>query len=160
MLDIDGVLNLIPQGFDEYGAIFHPHFVDNLKELIDATGAKIVVSSSWRWAGLTNMKEMWKDRKLPGEVVDITPYDFQLVRKGKFNHEDDIVRGDEIQDWLETNTYVTNYVIIDDDEDFLEHQIKDHFVKTSENHDHFDKIDWGYGLTKECTRQAIEILNR
>lgn len=38
-------------------------------------------------------------------------------------------------------------------------QIENHFVRTSENHDHFDKIDWGYGLTNECTDKAIQILN-
>ena len=46
-LDIDGVLNVIPQGHDEYGAIFHNHFIDNLKRLIDKTNAKIVITSTW-----------------------------------------------------------------------------------------------------------------
>ena len=33
-LDIDGVLNVIEQGRDEYGQIFHQHFVDNLKKIV------------------------------------------------------------------------------------------------------------------------------
>jgi hypothetical protein len=30
-LDIDGVLNVIPQGRDEFGSLFHKEFMDNLK---------------------------------------------------------------------------------------------------------------------------------
>ena len=70
-LDIDGVLNVISQGKDEYGSKFHKHFEDNLKTLIEKTGAKIVITSTWRSSGLNVMKNMWKDRKLPGEVIDI-----------------------------------------------------------------------------------------
>ena len=39
-LDIDGVLNLIPQGYDKYGSIFHQHFIDNLGRIIDDTDSK------------------------------------------------------------------------------------------------------------------------
>jgi len=45
-LDIDGVLNVIPQGFDQYGSVFHQHFINNLRYLIEQTGAKIVISSN------------------------------------------------------------------------------------------------------------------
>jgi hypothetical protein len=42
-LDIDGVLNVIPQGFDKYGGIFHDHFVKNFKhkDCIDIDFTKI-----------------------------------------------------------------------------------------------------------------------
>jgi len=159
MLDIDGVLNLIPQGHDKFGAIFHQHFIDNLKELLDATGAKIVISSSWRFSGLKEMQEMWEVRKLPGEVIDITPTEYFLVKRGHFENYDDVCRGNEIQFWLDEHPEVTNYLILDDDKDMLESQLE-HFVRTSENHNHTDFVDWGYGLTKECTKQAIEILNK
>lgn len=36
-LDIDGVLNVIPQNFDEWGAMFHYDFVNNLRKLIKRT---------------------------------------------------------------------------------------------------------------------------
>ena len=36
-LDIDGVLNVIEQGWDDYGPLFHKHFEDNLKMIIDKT---------------------------------------------------------------------------------------------------------------------------
>lgn len=88
---------------------------------------------------------MWKDRNLPGELIDVTPY---LHLK---------IRGEEIQYWLDNNQ-VERYVIIDDDTDFLEEQ-KAFFVQTSDNIDHTDYLDIGYGLTKECAEKAIYILN-
>jgi hypothetical protein len=146
-LDIDGVLNVIPEDFDEFGALFHKHFEDNLKWIIEETNAKIVISSTWRLAGLQEMKKMWKKRKLAGEVIDVTPLGTM-----------DNIRGDEIQTWLDRNN-VKNYVIIDDDVDFLESQLNN-FIRTSENSDHFDCVDIGYGLTRKCAEKAIEILNK
>ena len=157
-LDIDGVLNLIPQGFDEFGGIFHPHFVENLRELIDKTGAKIVITSTWRFSGLKTMQEMWKKRNLPGEVIDITPDEQDLVKLKLFKYYDEVCRGHEIQYWLDKHPEVTNYCILDDDNDMLDSQL-DNFVRTSGNHNHTDYVDDGYGLTKECTQEAIRILN-
>ena len=143
-LDIDGVLNVYCESRDKYGCTFHTHFEDNLHDLIEATDAEIVISSTWRYSGLKVMQNMWRDRGLAGKVIDITP----IIHDG--------VRCDEIDYWLRENQ-VDSYVIIDDDDDMLPEQMG-HFVKTSENHDHFDKVDFGYGLTKECTRMAISIL--
>lgn len=153
-LDIDGVLNVYPQGRDEYGAKFHPHFETNLKRIIDETGAKIVVSSTWRASGLQNMQDMWRDRGLAGEVIDITP-SFRNTREN-------FIRGEEIDAWLEkANDHynITRYCIIDDDTDFLLYQMPN-FVRTSQNKDHEDCIDIGYGLTSKCTDKVIEILNK
>lgn len=146
-LDIDGVLNVHMQKHDEYGAVFHPQFVENLKTIIDKTGAKIVISSSWRHDGLDRMKAMWKDRNLPGEVIDITPY---------FNHYS--IRGLEIDKWNQEYK-PENYVIIDDDSDMLPFQMGN-FVCTFKNMTHTDYEDFGYGLTKECAAKAIMILER
>lgn len=156
-LDIDGVLNIISQGHDEFGSIFHSHLVDNLKYLIEQTGAKIVISSSWRLNGEKEMKAMWDKRKLPGEVIDITPY---MGNNDFIGYT--IPRGCEIAWYLnefEEELNITNYVILDDDTDMLLKQ-KDNFVKCSENKDHPDCVDVGYGLTKICTEKAIEILNK
>lgn len=144
-LDIDGVLNVYCQGRDKYGCLFHKHFEDNLKYIIMKTNAKIIISSSWRTAGLEKMRSMWHDRKLPGEIIDITPYD-------ESRH-----RGKEIQMWL-NNHSILKYVIIDDDTDILESQLSN-FVKTSNNLDHIDCVDIGYGLTYECAKKAVKILN-
>ncbi len=188
-LDIDGVLNVIPQGHDEYGAIFHPEFVTNLKWIIELTEAKIVVSSSWRLNGLIALQEMWKHRDLPGEIIDTTPSIYLDKSEISFHNghqqkhptprtwDYSMPRGCEIEYWLQNvgkfprfknnrekfekyleQSDIKNFVILDDDTDMLYSQ-KEHFVRTSLNHDHPDCIDIGYGLTKQCTSQAIKILN-
>lgn len=154
-LDIDGVLNVIPQGHDAFGGIFHSDFVDNLKRIIDETDAKIIISSSWRHSGLQKMLDMWEFRNLPGEVIGVTP---DLYRFLDFEGERTMVRGDEIQAVLNIHSEITHYVILDDDTDMLKHQLGN-FVQTSNNINHPDCIDIGYGLTKECTNKAIRILN-
>jgi len=153
-LDIDGVLNVIPKKWDKYGGQFHKEFENNLKYLIKKTNAKIVISSSWRIDGLQVMQNMWIDRKLPGEVIDITP----ISRFMEKDEKDGFNRGYEIKHWLDKNP-TKNYVIIDDDIDMLPEQLNN-FVKTSDNIEHDDCIDIGYGLTKKCTEQAILILNK
>jgi hypothetical protein len=150
-LDIDGVLNVIPKGHDKWGAIFHPHLVENLKRIIDETGAKIVISSTWRMGnGLPGMIDMWKERGLPGEVIGITP-NFMVHFKTT------LCRGKEIDAYLDEHPEIENYVIIDDDSDMEPHQLNN-FVMTSGNTNHSDCVDIGYGLTKECSDWAIKIL--
>lgn len=154
-LDIDGVLRVLPQGRDRFGAKFHKHFEDNLRVLIEKTSAKIVISSTWRFNGFQEMVDMWKERGLAGEVIDITP-DSYIVDDRVSGHE----RGYEIQSWLNVNP-VEKYVILDDcglDNNILESQ-SDNFVLCSGNYDHEDYVDAGYGLTKECVEKAITILN-
>jgi hypothetical protein len=160
-LDIDGVLNVVSQGHDEFGSLFHSHFEDNLKYIIEKTNAKIVISSSWRMSGLEVIKEMWNKRNLPGEIIDITP-DCSIVvnnSKEEFKFYDDISRGQEIQYWLDNHSKIDSYCIIDDDSDILESQLP-YFVQTSNNITHPDCIDIGYGLTKICSDKVIEILNK
>jgi hypothetical protein len=152
-LDIDGVLCINftkgteHRNTDKYGDHFDRHNVDQLKRIIDATGANIVISSSWRRAGLQVMKDMWKDRSLPGNVIDITPFDYGSHAWNSWNPY--IARGEEIKKWMKVNGYPDRYVIIDDDPDMLDwHQ--DHFVRTETE----------TGLTSELADRAIEILNK
>lgn len=152
-LDIDGVLNLISQGHDEFGSIFHQHLVQNLKYIIDKTNAKIVITSTYRTYGLNYMIRMWKKRKYAGEIIGITP-------DHRHKTGTTLQRGKEIQEWLLTSPYnVNNYVILDDDTDMEDYQL-DNFVQCSENSDHEDCIDIGYGLTRKCAEKAIKILNK
>lgn len=164
-LDIDGVLNVYPQGRDKWGSIFHKHLIENLKHIIDNTGAKLVITSTWRNGfiiddkyvdGLTGLIQMWNDRNLPGDIIGVTP---DLMLKTGTT----LQRGVEIDMWMEEyeevkKTKIENYVIIDDDCDMEIHQL-DNFVQTSGNVDHEDCVDVGYGLTKKCAIMAIEILN-
>lgn len=159
-LDIDGVLNIFSNNYDKYGSIFHQPFVDNLKNIIEQTGAKLVISSSWRMDGIITMRNMWKDRGLPGEIIDITPNEYDVVKSGLKEFYDQVSRGDEIQLWLNNHLdEVISFCIIDDDIDMLESQLP-YFVKCSNNIDHEDYLDIGYGLTKQCAIKAIEILNK
>jgi hypothetical protein len=97
------------------------------------------------------MKKMWKYRNYPGDVIDITPnLNSNLIHGG---------RGNEIKEWLKNKKNITNYAIVDDDDfDILPEQFP-YLVKTSGNTNHTDYVDLGYGLTKECSQQIINILN-
>ena len=153
-----GVLNVIPQGYDEFGAIFHKHFIENLRYIINETNAKIVISSSWKSDGLIVLQNMWKYRNLPGEVIDITPNEFDVVNSGICEFYDLVDRGYEIQQYINDNN-IKDYVIIDDDNDMLSSQMNN-FVRTANNINHTDCVDIGYGLTKQCAEDVINILNR
>lgn len=146
-LDFDGVLNtehyqglLQYQGKpwqDEYGAFFDPKAVKQLKRIIDATDADIVVESSWKYLGLDAMKELWEVRNLPGTIIDITP---SLLGKNK---------GIEIASWL--SKYAKQdirYVIIDDEYVILDSQLP-HFILTNPYE----------GITEEQANRAISMLN-
>ena len=146
-LDFDGVLNtehyqglLQYQGKpwqDEYGAFFDPKAVKQLKRIIDATDADIVIESSWKYLGLDAMKELWKVRNLPGTIIDITP---SLLGKNK---------GVEIASWL--SKYAKQdirYVIIDDEYVILDSQLP-HFILTNPYE----------GITEEQANRAISMLN-
>ena len=157
-LDIDGVLNVASQERDRFGTTFHKHFEDNLEWIIEKTRAKIVISSTWRMSGLEIMQEMWKERGLAGEVIDITPTEIDVVERGTCEFFDQVDRGFEIQQWIDDNN-IKRYCIIDDDNDMLPSQ-KNNFVRTANNKDHPDSIDIGYGLTKQCAELVVSILSR
>lgn len=140
-LDIDGVLNSFDGIYcrtalwkqdktpsrDEFGQLFDERCVRWLKWIIVMTECKIVISSTWRHSGLDEMKNMWKTRNLPGEVIDCTPNmvsDEILHRYSATNNLAD--RGYEIQEWIDKYK-PEKYCIVDDDNDMLSHQT---FVQT------------------------------
>ena len=163
-LDFDGVLNtehyqglLQYQGKswqDEYGAFFDPNAVKQLKRIIDATGADIVVESSWKYLGLDAMKELWKVRSLPGKIIDITPSsvsDEYLSNVDLDNLDASMLhcKGLEIASWLsEQKKQDIRYVIIDDEYVILDSQLP-HFILTNPYE----------GITEEQANKAISILN-
>ena len=82
-LDFDGVLNssgysatLFEAGRptkDEYGQeLFDPETVNLLNRIVDETEAKIVISSSWRYLGITALRDMWQERGLHGHIIGMT----------------------------------------------------------------------------------------
>ena len=163
-LDFDGVLNtehyqglLQYQGKswqDEHGAFFDPNAVKQLKRIIDATGADIVVESSWKYLGLDAMKELWEIRNLPGRVIDITPSsisDEYLSNVDLDNLDTSMLhcKGLEIASWLSKyETQDIRYVIIDDEYVILDSQLS-HFILTNPYE----------GITEEQANKIISILN-
>lgn len=159
-LDFDGVLNTErwhnqasrEELKDEYGYRFDPVAVENLSRIIEETGSAIVISSSWKCMGLAIMQKMWKDRQLPGKVIDITPNSVsdEFLLNVNLNDMDLLsIRGQEIKDWLMTKGGdICQYVIFDDMNDVLQEQEA-----------HFVWVDPAVGITKGNVAQAIRILD-
>ena len=163
-LDFDGVLNtasyakrLRKEGidpFDEFGAMFAPDTIRNLKSIVEQTGCKIVLSSTWRNEGLMRMRALWKDRNLPDEIYSMAPIllstTYNDTRSGElFSIPERNAKALEIQAWLHRYTSEPcQYVIIDDENVFFPMQQK-HLVQTDEND----------GLTLKKSQLAIEVLN-
>lgn len=179
-LDIDGVLNHQDwychrhEEIDQNDIVSHyplyefdPDSVKWLNHIIEATGSKVVVSSTWRHGRrVEDLQEILDRVGFIGEVIDKTPsmsaklnvkgtgytvprgceIDWWLENHGKFQR---INWSKEVQQEYIDNAKVKNYVILDDDSDMLYNQ-REHFVKTYTNN----------GLTQERAERAIEILNK
>lgn len=111
-LDIDGVLNtILTWGKRPLNESIDPERVQRIKNLCDETGAKIVISSTWR--KLFSLEEL-KKMLDPLPVIDTTP----SLNTGW--------RCDEIRFWLHTQPEIPlKFVIIDDDSTAA---ISKHFV--------------------------------
>lgn len=142
-LDVDGVLNnstwakrMIDEGVRVYAEdILEDRAIELLKQIVDATGADVVISSTWR-----------------SDPVAMDHLLIQLNAHGIWpigaTPRTNLKRGDDISQWLEKNDgYVDAYVILDDDSDMTVHM--DHLVQTSFEH----------GLRPEHVTRAIEMLN-
>ena len=157
-LDIDGVLN--PKWWerkkpaDRFGCAFAPKTISCLAKIVKETKAEIVISSSWKLMGLQTLQDMWKERKLPGNIIDITPNymsDELLLNAGMSDSDIDSldIRGIEIKGWLVLHgADVSNYVIIDDMDDIL-----------SEQQSHFVQTDPEFGITNDDVKRVVHLLN-
>lgn len=152
-LDIDGVLNSEPYFRDRihiqrYDALIRKHSeeiainvsqidpkcVERLNRLTDITNAKIVVSSSWRLDN--NLQEVFKVAKIKAPIYSRTTYS-------------NLLRGCEIQHWLDEHFKEGDrYIILDDSEGMLRNQ-KPYFIKIS--------FLYG-GLSDKDVDKAISIL--
>lgn len=157
-LDFDGVITNLESRY-----CLNNKKMELVKRICDETGAKIVISSSWRVKDvettLKSISESHRDNDpfiLAEYVIDITP-------RFHFKYEDNYVtihRGEEIQYIIDKYKYriykqestnvdrLDNYVILDDDTDMLLWQA-DHFIKT----------DPYEGITEDDVKKAISILN-
>jgi hypothetical protein len=157
-LDMDGVLNS-SKYFDSLGAAEYdglsfgagqidPDAVELLDQLVDASDADIVISSSWRliW-NYHEIAEMLKGRGFKNHDRII----------GQTNVADDDHRGNEVQDWLDTDRErqvvdedaqpTIAYVILDDNNTFHSNQ-QAVFVHTNAD----------VGLTPRDVALAVKIL--
>ena len=162
-LDFDGVITTMASRYalDRYKC-------DLLQQVIDRTGAKIVVSSSWREgsaeetiAELKNIPTVFK-KFVPSwvdEIVGVTIRAYNYIRKGEHLG---IPRGVEIKQWIDTHLHRDEegkykrkqvgvdfqYIILDDDSDMLLEQ-GEHFIHT----------DTYLGLRQDDAIRAVCILN-
>lgn len=150
-LDIDGVLN----SEHSLGRLDKVYF-DKLERIIDETGAKIVISSSWRTDDVkSTIDEIIETSRYYGcafpskildNIVGVTPKIYVYVPKSP--HLEHVQRGIEIKDFLD-NHYWDSYVILDDDTDMIGEQFK-YFVHVSSD----------IGLSNDNVEQAIKLLNK
>jgi len=183
-LDIDGVLNCEnaykngecqyqgwtwEDGRKDHYQRFCVRSKDLLNKLIDETGAKIIISSTWRMSGIEFMRKVWEFEEMHGEIIGITP----SLRTNGIN----IPRGMEIKYYLENDlkfqhinwseeeqqkcidtSGVENYIIIDDDSDMLYGQ-RNHFVHvlpSPRNKDGFNQFYYETALQK-LSRTIIDL---
>jgi hypothetical protein len=129
-LDFDGVLNsqlyytsgrrdARKPGFD---SDIDPQAVGYLNEIIKDTGAKVVVSSSWRHGrSVEELQAILDNNGFIGEVIGKTK-DLRCGPDGQY-----VLRGNEIFCWINEHEDIigvrrsdyNHYVIIDDDSDML-----------------------------------------
>ena len=149
-LDVDGVLNCATT---ERRLVSEPvfPFVDTrkvlrLREILEKTGAILILSSSWREGAFAHAS--FSDRQAYLELraefkrlrcplwIDCTPF-----MSGS--------REEEIKKWLERHPEVTDFVILDDVGVEFD-KLKDHLVLTN----------WQTGLDKVAANKVIELLNK
>ena len=166
-LDVDGVLNSSRTLYEDIS--LEDDLISNLKELVDKTGAKIILSSSWRLsteAVATLMDRLDKfGLAISGITCDgvdldwLEKYEFDVTKKyldTKFDYDENRQikithdRGAEIFKWLHDHDDCA-YVILDD-------EIED--IKPYFNESVIVKTLYKTGLTKEDVKKAIQILNK
>lgn len=148
-LDVDGVLNKAgckvktPSGF---------YFVEDdklllLKELVEKTNAKIVLSSTWR--------QGWED--LNNGVDSIDSRDFVLLRDKLKEFDLDLYdytscpitsdRGSKIKEWLSKHFEEVDSILVLDDESNIK-PFNKFFVRTS----------FSDGLKEKHVKKSVEVL--
>ena len=145
------VMNFIdtPDEYTEYKlTMLDDRAIANLNRIVEETGCKIVLSSSWRC--LWNPKE--NDKILEALKLKGFKYDFYgltpRIPQKDFGQE----RGIEIQSWIDKeleNNEIESFVILDDDNDMLPEQMNNFILVNNQ-----------YGLSDIDVFKAIEILNK
>lgn len=140
-IDVDGVCNnqrwlhdvYTSYGVDPQSSVFEQRAMFLLRQLVDWTGAKLVLCSSWRVSEFAR---------------EIVADNFSLYGLNIYSitGQEDGCRGNQIAAWLARHDNVDSYVILDDDDDMG--PCMDHLVQT----------DTLTGLLPGHIRDAYEIL--
>lgn len=124
----------------------------HLNHIIEKTGAKVVISSTWRKShSVQELQELLEKVGFIGEIIGRTP-SLYLNKNGEESYT--IPRGCEIDCWLK-NTFdwddlaYVRYVILDDDSDMLFQQ-----------RENFFRVDGYCGITPNLAYRVINFLNR
>ena len=121
--------------------------IANLNRIIEETGCKVVLSSSWRSSIESENIFTQNLLKLKG-----FKYEFYDVTPRLWFSDFSIRRGEEIKFWLDKESEkheIESFVILDDDSDMLPEQLNN-----------FIHVDGQVGLTDRDVLTAIEILNK
>lgn len=127
--------------------------MDNLYRIVRATGAKIVVISSWKGIyGLDGLRQMWQERGYKESIYDVTRNvvsdewllnaDLSTLDNFNFPHPKSL----EVSDYLKTHN-VSNYAIIDDEP-----------IASDEQKSHLFLSNPQAGLTMAMTENVIAYL--
>lgn len=117
-----------------------------IKQIVDATGAKLVLSSTWRKDWAFDLLDGIDWRYLRDEFAKQDLYFMDYTPSRRDSH-----RGEEIKEWLESTEYdVESYVVIDDEMFDIWDLHEGHMVQTS-----FDS-----GIKPGAVKMAIEILSK
>ncbi|KKM82776.1 hypothetical protein LCGC14_1316150 [marine sediment metagenome] len=160
-LDIDGVLNSFekhadlnvphstwcPEVMNAFGIELEvfPEMIERINRVTDATGAKLIISSSWRVGYLADWADViihLHNVGLKGFIVGRTPWD----KDGPELR----TRGREIVAWFKQHPRekIDSFIILDD-LDKME-PLMDHLIQT----------DHRIGMQDEHVERAIEMLNQ
>ena len=146
-LDIDGVLNnsSTRTTTSDGWCFVDDELVARLKKIVDATDAKIVLSSTWR-EGWHREDETLNDISFTELRTKFREFDLSIMSRtcDSWEHSN---RGDEIQEFLSRRKDVESFIILDDWND----------VGMLVNRLVF--IDSTFGLTDENVQEAINMLN-
>ena len=165
-LDCDGVLNSRNSLYKDEA--LEDDLILRLKRIVNQTGAKLVLSSSWRIITSSVRKLMDKLDQFSMHLSSMTRSGVPLkyiIDKGftpterykdtvpdydGARHDITYDRGAEIAWWLDHHKGVESFVILDDDSYDIKTYYPEQLVKTN-----FDA-----GLTEEDAKKAIEILGK
>lgn len=168
-LDIDGVL-ATPESIykskkhymetGEIISVLDEEKVAIIKEIVNITGAKIVLSSTYKLhfkKGESNkiiattmqtklMQNIFDKYSLV--IYDLTPNDYYRRRK------------EEISLYLKSHNDIESFLIIDDEGRELGQAFPNNFIKIKTPYDYNNKIEDEIGLKRSHIKEAVKILSK